>query len=218
MLLASHKIKTGKAIILYELLVLFVLLILFSWFIHVRYPLRLISFFALLFVAFIISNHHQFVKDSWQQIKSGTFSNRMIVYNLIGLQLGVLIAIYFRFSSQMNVLPQSFHWFVITGIAIAITEELLFRGVVQPMAENINYYSAPVVAALMHSVYKAMIFVPLAGSNPDITSLFVGSFIAYIGLGYLKQFSGSILPPVIVHVVFDILVYAEYTKAPWWVW
>jgi membrane protease YdiL (CAAX protease family) len=169
-------------------------------------------------MAWIISNHQDLLKQIWYEIKTGSFSNRMIVFNLIGLQLGILIALYFRFLSQLNVLPKFFTWFIITAFAIAIIEECFFRGVIQPMAATINYYAAPPIAALMHSTYKVMIFIPLSNSNPNIQSLFIGSLVAFLGLGYLKQFSRNIVPAIIAHVAFDVLVYAEYVRAPWWVW
>jgi len=178
----------------------------------------LFSFFALLAIAWIISDHYQFLKDLGKQLKHDLLSRKMVISNLIGMQLGIAIALYFRYSSQMNLLPQSSNWFLVAGIAIAVTEECLFRGIIQSAAEKIHYNTAPLTAALLHSAYKVTIFLPLGNSNPTISSLFVGSFIAFVGLGYLKQLAGSIVPAIVAHVVFDVLVYAEYTHAPWWVW
>ena len=81
-----------------------------------------------------------------------------------------------------------------------------------------TYNTAPVIAAFIHATYKVTIFITLGNNNPNINSLFLGSFIAFTGLAYLKQSAGSIVPAIIAHVVFDVMVYAEYTHAPWWVW
>jgi membrane protease YdiL (CAAX protease family) len=215
MMLVNYKTRVTHLV---ELLLLSILLVVFSWFIRDQWPIRLISFFALLAISWIISDHYQFLKDLVYQLKHDFLSRKMVIFNLIGLQLGIAVALYFRFSSQMYVLPQSFNWFLIAGIAIAIMEECMFRGIVQSTAEKMHYQTAPLVAALIHSAYKVTIFIPLANSNPNVNSLFIGSFIAFVGLGYLKQFTGSIVPAIIAHVVFDIIVYAEYAHAPWWVW
>jgi hypothetical protein len=37
-------------------------------------------------------------------------------------------------------------------------------------------------------------------------------------LGLMRHFSGSVLPAVTAHVLFDILVYGDWAQAPWWVW
>ena len=215
MLLVNYKSRLAHLV---ELLLLSILLAVFSWFIHDQWPMRLFSFLALLAISWIISDHYQFLKELVYQLKHDFLSGKMAIFNLIGLQLGIAVALYFRYSSQMTVLPLSWHWFLVIGVAIAIAEECMFRGIVQSTAEKMHYQAAPLVAALIHSAYKVTIFIPLANSNPDVTSLFVGSFIAFAGLGYLKQFANSIVPAIIAHVVFDVLVYAEYTHAPWWVW
>jgi membrane protease YdiL (CAAX protease family) len=218
MFFINPKVKTRRATILFEILFLFLLLLVFSWFIHDRFPVRLVSFLALILIAVIISNHYILVKKIERQLRNDLYNGQMLLFNLIGLQLGFLIAIYFRFTSQMSVLPKSLNWFLITGIAIAITEELLFRGFLQSMIEKVNYYLAPTATAFIHSAYKVAIFIPIGVANPNLTSLFSGSLIAFIALGYLKQFSRSIVPSIIAHVAFDVLVYAEYSMAPWWVW
>lgn len=215
MLLVNYKTRIGYFL---ELLLLSGLIVAFSWFIHDPWPMRVFSFFALLGISWLVSDHILLLKNLGHQLKHDFLSSKMVIFNLIGLQLGIAIALYFRYSSQMNLLPQSSHWFLMTGVAIAVTEECLFRGIVQSTAEKIQYNTAPLAAAFIHSAYKVAIFIPLANSNPNINSLFIGSFVAFVGLGYLKQFAGSIVPPIIAHVVFDVLVYAEYTHAPWWVW
>jgi len=215
MLLVNYKTRVAHLV---ELLLLSILLIVFSWFIHDQWPTRLLSFFALLTTSWIISDHYQFLKDLAYQLRHDLLSRKMVIFNLIGLQLGIAVALYFRYSSQMNLLPQSSGWFLVTGIAIAVTEECLFRGIVQSTAEKIHYNTAPVIAAFIHATYKVTIFIPLGNNNPNINSLFLGSFIAFTGLAYLKQSAGSIVPAIIAHVVFDVMVYAEYTHAPWWVW
>jgi len=135
MLLVNYKTRVAHLV---ELVLLSILLIVFSWFIHDQWPMRLLSFFALLATSWIISDQYQFLKDLAYQLRHDLLSKKMVIFNLIGLQLGFVVALYFRYSSQMNLLPQSSGWFLVTGIAIAVTEECLFRGIVQSTAEKIH--------------------------------------------------------------------------------
>jgi membrane protease YdiL (CAAX protease family) len=54
----------------------------------------------------------------------------------------------------------------------------------------------------------------------DINVGFLALWTFGVGLlfGTVRHLSKSLLPSLTAHVLFDILVYAEFTTAPWWVW
>src|SRR3569833_1273446 len=99
MLLVNYRTKDAHLV---ELILISILVMVFSWFIHNPWPARLLSFFALLAVAWIISDHILLLIDLGYQLKRDLLSSKMIILNLIGLQLGIAVALYFRYSSQMN--------------------------------------------------------------------------------------------------------------------
>jgi membrane protease YdiL (CAAX protease family) len=52
----------------------------------------------------------------------------------------------------------------------------------------------------------------------DTGFLVLYTFIAGMVFGTIKYLSESLIPAIIAHALFDILVYAEFVNAPWWVW
>jgi membrane protease YdiL (CAAX protease family) len=44
------------------------------------------------------------------------------------------------------------------------------------------------------------------------------TFVGGVVLGLLRQISDSVVPPIVAHAVFDLLVYGALVRAPWWVW
>ena len=108
---------------------------------------------------------------------------------------------------------------VVVAVSVAIIEELVFRGFIQGQISKLNIDFAMVFAAFAHASYKACLFLsPAAIPQQHLVSYFIWSFGAYVVLGFLKNYSKSIVPVIIAHVIFDLIVYAEVLQAPWWVW
>ena len=85
------------------------------------------------------------------------------------------------------------------------------------MLLNTNF--AVLFAAFAHAFYKVCLFLsPAAPYQQDLTAFFFWSFAAYVALGLLRFYSKSMIPVIISHAVFDLIVYAEILEAPWWVW
>jgi membrane protease YdiL (CAAX protease family) len=75
------------------------------------------------------------------------------------------------------------------------------------------------VSSLLHTVYKCALFVlPVSTNQVNISLLFIWTFLGGLIFGWLKEYSRSAVPPAIAHAIFDIIAYAGYTHAPWWVW
>ena len=78
---------------------------------------------------------------------------------------------------------------------------------------------AVVLAAAAHTAYKTALFAfPPEGVAIDLEFLAVWTLLGGVVFGVLRTLSGSVLPPVVAHVVFDIIVYGGNVEAPWWVW
>jgi len=78
---------------------------------------------------------------------------------------------------------------------------------------------AVMLAAAAHTAYKAALFAfPPEGVVIDLEFLAVWTLIGGVVFGALRELSGSVLPPLAAHVVFDIVVYGGSVQAPWWVW
>lgn len=188
----------------------------FAFCINFTFPLKIFAFIALALAAFIISrNKNEFIIPTVKYI----FNPWVIVYCIIGLQMGIAGAMYYRGSFGMPVLPLAIRSFVWVAVCIGITEELVFRGFIQGLLSKLHPGFAIVFAALAHATYKACLFIsPAADYHYSIMLFYTWSFGAFILIGILRHYSKSILPAIIIHAVFDFLVYAESINAPWWVW
>ncbi len=220
--------KTSETIIvspnvkkkLFDTLICSFEIVIFGYFINYSFPYKIIAFVALSHTAFIISRNinHQLI--SFAQLFKNTFKTRTIIYLFIGIQMGLTAAMYYRGSITMPVLPNLIKPFSIIAVSIGITEELFFRGFIQTQLNRINTYWAILFAAFTHTAYKTSLFISPATIIPheNIPFFMIASFIAFIILGILKQQSKNLLPSIIAHAAFDLVVYAEITQTPWWVW
>ena len=194
-------------------------LMVFSYFIHFEFPYRLISFAALLIPSYIIGKNLKSLSDL-KKITGEFFSVKIsLLYCFIGLLLGVMVAALYRWSLNISLLPMIMHYFVIVAALIGSLEELVFRGFIKDYVKSINAPFSILFSTISHTGYKCCLFIaPLAAADIDIGYLALCTFIAGIIFGTIKHLSNSILPSLIAHALFDILVYAEYVNAPWWVW
>lgn len=208
-----------KLIILYEAVCCSFGLMIFSFFIHYKFPVRLLSFAALIISAFIISRNLRSLSDL-KKITGEKISFKIaFLYTISGIALGIVLAVCYRRHLDISIFPGSFHFFVITAALIGCMEELVFRGFLQVSVQEINGPVSILFSTLSHTGYKCCLFLsPAASANIDISFLAFWTFIAGILFGTLRHFSKSILPSLSAHALFDILVYAELTGAPWWVW
>lgn len=205
--------------ILFEAILYSFGLMVFSFFIHYEFPVRLISFAALILVAYFFSRNLQSFSDLIKITGKPASLKISLIYCFVGLLSGMLLAIFYRWYLDMSLLPKSLHLFVLVAAIIGGVEELVFRGFIQEYVAGINAQFSVFFCAISHTCYKCCLFLsPITAAHIDIGFLALWTFIAGILFGTIKYFSKSILPPLIAHALFDILVYAEFAGAPWWVW
>lgn len=170
-------------------------------------------------LAFIIARHRESLLAIYGFTAENIFSSEKIAFNVIGILMGVAGAFYYKGTLGIPLLPSHIEQFAIIAVCIGVLEELLFRGFIQGLLKNIHAGFAIFFAALAHVCYKVFIFLsPAAQSHPHIVLFSLYSFGVFIILGNTRHYSKSIIPAILAHAVFDLLVYAENTHAPWWVW
>jgi membrane protease YdiL (CAAX protease family) len=204
---------------LYEAILCSFALMVFSFFIHFELPLRLLSFAALLVPAWYFSRElHSFSYLRSMISASGSFRITTL-YVIAGILSGIFLGISYRWHLDISVLPKSFHYFVLVAALIGGTEELVFRGFLQDYVKSINVPFSVLFSSVSHTAYKCCLFLsPVVYARVNIGFLAIWTLAGGLLLGTMKHLSKSILPPLIAHVIFDILVYAEFINAPWWVW
>jgi membrane protease YdiL (CAAX protease family) len=209
--------RTKKAVL--DAVVCSTEIMVFAYLVTYPFPFKAIAFIPLVMVAFIISRDIDSLSITFKLLFRNLFSLKMLIQIVIGLELGIIAAIYYRGNLGMSILPAVIRPFVLVAVSVAIIEELVFRGFVQSQISKLNTDFAVVFAAFAHASYKACLFLsPVAIHQQNIVTFFIWSFSAYIVLGFLKHYSRSLVPVIIAHAIFDLVVYAEVLQAPWWVW
>jgi membrane protease YdiL (CAAX protease family) len=146
-------------------------------------------------------------------------SRTVMVWCLLAAAGGAGLAILFRHSEGRFLFLNGLEPFVATAAAIGAAEELLFRGFVQGRLARLGWLVAVLLAAAAHTAYKTALFAfPPEDLVIQYGSLTFWTFTVGAAFGLTRHLSGSVLPALTAHVLFDILVYGDWAQAPWWVW
>lgn len=139
---------------------------------------------------------------------------------LIGTGIGIGGGLWHR--SELGIATQGVigvEPFVIVACLIGATEELVFRGWFQGKAIAFGWPAAVIASAVAHAAYKTTLFVWPAGPVAvDLAGVARWTLAGGIVLGLLRVMSGSVIPSIMAHAVFDFVVYRLVANAPWWVW
>jgi membrane protease YdiL (CAAX protease family) len=195
------------------------LFMLFSYFIHFEFPLKLVALFALASAAYLLG--HQLMSLSDLCCKTGESATFIVSFllSIVGIVIGTMLAMLYRQHLGISLLPGSIHSFVIFAALIGVIEEIVFRGFLQAQVKSINGPFSVLFSTISHTGYKCCLFLaPAAAAGIDIPNLAFWTFLVGLLFGTIKHLSKSLLPSLLAHSLFDILVYSEFVKAPWWVW
>ena len=193
--------------------------IVFAFFIHHQFPVRIISLAGLMLPAFIMGREIRSFPDLKKIVGQTHFSVRTLYALLAALLIGTSIAMKYRHYIGMPLFLTTVTNFAIVAALIGAMEEIVFRGFIQGHLNDVNAPFSVFFGAFSHTAYKCALFLsPMLVVKVDIPFLMFWTFISGLLFGMLKKYSNSLLPPLLAHVLFDILVYAECVKAPWWVW
>jgi membrane protease YdiL (CAAX protease family) len=133
---------------------------------------------------------------------------------------GMILGILYNFIKTDYLFPASFTRFALIAPLIGAAEEMVFRGFVQTTsAVSMGAVASVLMGASGHTLYKFFVIWTLpADMDICFPSLLILTFLSGLIFGFMKQGSGSILPAVLAHASFDIIVYGGSTLAPIWVW
>lgn len=193
----------------------------FALYVHHRDWQILLSVGGLLLAAFGIFHFIRSHSSSAMQT-FGFFpvSPKCSIFLFLGAVVGIVWGVVYRRFCGQAFFPESLRWFFPVACLIGATEEWLYRGVVQGvLRQKVSVIGAVLLAAFFHTVYKSALFTtwPLP-VDVDLNFLALSTFIGGLVLGSLREFSGSVFPPIAAHALFDLIVYGDYVQAPWWVW
>lgn len=191
---------------------------LFAYFLFRPFPLMFLSILGLVTPAVIIANQINSV-DKLSKAIGLPLPYPKYRYSIVGILAGLILALIYRLSLGIPVMMEGLGWFVVIAALIGASEELIFRGFLQGFMKQIHPRVAIFGAALSHAAYKFCLFINQHGNSVlDLKYIFLLTFLVGVLAGYLREKSGSVLPVVVGHVVFDVIVYGDSLVEPWWVW
>jgi membrane protease YdiL (CAAX protease family) len=192
---------------------------LFALFAHSGLPLVLLAGTGLLATALAITHSYRIVRRLADIFGLAPLTKAAPAYLILGGAVGALFGMIYRVYSDMGTLPAGLGRFVFAAALIGASEEVLFRGYIQGRLRRLGRIGAPIFAAVGHTVYKLALFtLPPEGIVIDYSFLAFWTFSGGLIIGILRELSGSVLPPLGGHVMFDVIVYGDNISAPWWVW
>jgi len=212
-------IHRTNPVILAEAIICSLGFIVFAYFIHNEFPVRLISFGGLIFSGIVIARNLKSFADLRKITGEHGGIPKILLLTASGIILGSILSTLYRRHLGIELFPRTIHFFAFIAALIGATEELIFRGFIQEHVRKTNGPISVLFGTLSHTGYKLFLFIsPAVTVSVDTGFLVLYTFIAGMVFGTIKYLSGSLIPAITAHALFDILVYAEFVNAPWWVW
>lgn len=138
---------------------------------------------------------------------------------LAAFVLGVGLGMLTRHRSGLSLFPMVLGTMALVSPLIGMTEEIVFRGYIQGHLKPTGRIFSILFASLAHTGYKFFVISTLSGDlRFDLSFVVIWTLIGGTTFGILKEFSQSVLPPVLAHALFDIILYGGMWSAPLWVW
>lgn len=146
-------------------------------------------------------------------------SRKILIYCLPALVLGLLMGIFTRNSANLALFPARITRVAIIAPLVGAVEELIFRGYFQGDLRPIGRGFSIISTSVGHSAYKMLVILSLPlPLQFDIFFLIIWTFIGGVLFGLLREQSGSTIPPILAHALFDIILYGDLVTSPVWVW
>ena len=193
-------------------------LLLFAGFVHFPWPSRIMAVVGLLLAGGGIgfASRDQPLLHALGLTRPG---RRVMYWTILAFSLGALLAILTRNRFGISLLPRTIGIMILVSPCIGAMEELVFRGYIQGRLRPSGRALSILATALAHTGYKLLVILTLPGPG-RFDPLFLGmwTFVGGTAFGITRDFSENTIPPLIAHVVFDILLYGGLSTAPAWVW
>lgn len=205
-------------------------MVLFALFIHNGLPWGILSDLGLAATMLALLLSFRSERSAAGLLALAPFGRRAALMAPSGAALGIGLGLLFRWKFGLHWLPAGIGLFAPLAAAIGSAEELLYRGYIQGRLNRINGLLAVTGAAAAHTAYKTALFLlpALSLSNGpalsqskapvDLPVLAFWTFFGGLLFSASRQGARNVLPPLAAHVAFDIVVYGELSRAPWWVW
>lgn len=147
------------------------------------------------------------------------FHRKVILYTLPAIALGIVLGVLTRNSFDISLFPARITMVALVAPLVGSVEELIFRGYIQGHLRPLGRAFSVLYASTVHTSYKLLVILTLSVPLQfDFFFLVLWTFVGGLLFGALRELSGSTLPPMIAHAVFDVVLYGGLATVPVWVW
>lgn len=195
-------------------------LVVFALLSHQQLPLLAAGAGGLLVAAVVLGRSLARTERPAEMLGLTGFSSRTALLTAAGCALGAALGALHRWRLGLTLLPIGMpEGFAALACLIGATEELIYRGWLQGRLRGIGWPAAIVAAACAHAAYKTALFAwPSTPGHVALLSLAGWTIGGGILFGLLREYSRSLIPPLLAHAVFDLVTYGAVDRPPWWVW
>jgi len=214
-------LKINKTSLLSILEILLVLsgISIFAWFIHGERLSFWIAIGGLMMTSIIISFAILRSANLLSLLGLDSLKRRIIIISIRGIVIAIIMAALIRKITGLSLFPFPLTFVAVISPVIGATEELIFRGFIQGNLKTSGIFLSIFLAAAGHSLYKYLVLRSLpVDVGIDFGWLVLSTFMLGLILGASREISGSVIPAMTWHVVFDIIFYGDFTEMPVWVW
>jgi membrane protease YdiL (CAAX protease family) len=193
-------------------------ILLFAAFIHQAFPLLLLAIGGLAGTGVVIaySIRELTVPEAFGVDR---FNRKVLFYSIPALLIGILMGMATRNSFDVSLFPSRITGVALVAPVVGAAEELIFRGYIQGHLRPMGRIFPVIYTSTVHTSYKLLVILSLSAPlSFDFFFLVFWTFIGGLLFGALRELSGSTVPPMIAHAVFDVVLYGGLITAPAWVW
>jgi membrane protease YdiL (CAAX protease family) len=107
---------------------------------------------------------------------------------------------------------------ILSAITVSIAEEVYFRGYLQnSLSSKYSIWVRVLIAVAALAFYKNVVHLWQGMSFLLHLELFLIGVLHNVLASLWMEWSGSLIGPIVLHVVWDLLVYAPLTSVPYWI-
>jgi len=147
------------------------------------------------------------------------YNLKLVLYSAICLLGGISMGMHSNMGHYKPLIPLSLTSTAVIVAAVGMGEELLFRGFIQGVLSKTSHWIGILAASGSHTLYKVLVLWSFTiNLGIDLLDLALYTFAVGLLAGLIRRISGNIIPSVLGHMCFDIVVYGSLLSMPVWVW
>jgi membrane protease YdiL (CAAX protease family) len=148
---------------------------------------------------------------SSRHVPPGRVYGLALAVTVTGVCVSILQGAWYGMVRETEAAPEGvstlfrFSYAFVMSLAAAVLAEVTFRGIIQTRFQRVlGVWPAILIVGAINTAAHRW--------GPDLVHQWLGYFVSLVGLGYLRWYGGSLMPPLLAHSVTNLLL----ATALWW--